>query len=220
VLDRFATQTVVAWYNRLLAREQWARAALAPYAGRTARIEAGLTTLFLAVEPEGTLVAATGTPSVTITIAPEAVASSLFEPAAMLRKLRMEGDVAFARALTDVLPKLRPDPGEELSRFLGDAPAERIVRMARSSLDALRDGVQRAARQGADYLVAEHPGLLGRQDWERFGSELATLQGRLDRLEQRINAQEAAPGAASSGAAPPSPSPGQATSDPRGAARS
>jgi len=219
VLDRLATDTMVAWYNRLLAREQWARTALAPYAGRTARIEAGLTTLFVAVEAGGTLAPGSGTPSVTITIEPEAVASSLFEPAAMLRKLRMEGDVAFAQALTDVLPKLRPDPAEELSRFVGDAPAERIVRTVRATFDALRDAVNRAARQGADYFVGEHPTLLGRQEWERFGSELATLQGRLDRLEERIKAQELS-GASSSGAAAPTQPPGEATSKQRGAAQS
>ncbi|HYA58975.1 MAG TPA: SCP2 sterol-binding domain-containing protein [Burkholderiaceae bacterium] len=219
MLDRLATDTMVAWYNRLLAREQWARTALAPYAGRTARIETGLMTLFVAVEAGGTLAPGSGAPSVTITVEPEAVASSLFEPATLLRKLRMEGDVAFAQALTDVLPKLRPDPAEELSRFVGDAPAERIVRTVRATFDALRDAVHRAARQGADYFVGEHPTLLGRQEWERFGSELATLQGRLDRLEERIKAQEAS-GATSSGAAAPTQPPGEATSDQRGAAQS
>ena len=220
MLDRLATETMVAWYNRLLTREQWARAALAPYAGRTARIEAGLTTVFLAVEPGGTLAAGSATPSVTITIEPESVASSLFEPAGLLRKLRMQGDVAFAQALTEVLPKLRPDPAEELSRFVGDAPAERIVRTVRTMLDALRDAVQRAARQGADYLVGEHPTLLGRQEWERFGSELATLQGRLDRLAERIAAQEAARGGVDCGAATKTQPASQATKDQRGSARS
>jgi len=188
VLDRFATESMLAWYNRLLAREEWARAALAPYAGRTARIETGLSTVFLAVTPAGTLEAGAGTPSVTITLDPQTIVGSLFDPAAALRKLRMDGDVAFAQVLTDVLQKLRPDPAEELSRFIGDAPAERIVRTIGAAMDAMRDAAQRVARQGADYLVAENPVLLGRQEWEQFGSELATLQGRLDRLEQRVKA--------------------------------
>jgi len=196
VLDRLATESMLAWYNRLLAREEWARTALAPYAGRTARIEAGLSTLFLAVTASGTLEAASGTPSVTITLDPQTMVGSLFDPDAALRKMRMDGDVAFAQALTDVLRKLRPDPAEELSRFIGDAPAERIVRTIGAAADAMRDAAQRAARQGADYLVSENPVLLGRQDWERFGSELATLQGRLDRLEERIRACTTAPGAA------------------------
>lgn len=203
MLDRFATESMLAWYNRLLAREEWARTALIPFAGRTARIEAGLATVFLAVTPGGTLEAGRGEPSVTITLDPQTIAGSLFDPAAALRKLRMDGDIAFAQVLTDVLQKLRPDPAEELSRFIGDAPAERIVRTMSAAMDAMREAAQRAARQGADYLVAENPMLLGRQEWERFASELASLQGRLDRLEERINACASTPGAASKpGAAP------------------
>jgi len=215
VLDRLATDATIAWYNRLLAREEWARLALAPYAGRTARIEIGLSTVFLAVTPSGTLQAGSGTPSVTITVDPQVIASSLFDASSALRKLRMEGDVAFAQGLTDVLQKLKPDPAEELSRFFGDAPAERIVRTVRSVMEAMRDAAQRAARQGADYLVGENPMLLGRQEWERFGSELATLQGRLDRLEARINARATA----LAGAQPPGGASTQGAGEPDSAPR-
>ena len=204
MFDRLATESMVAWYNHLLAREEWARLALAPFAGRTARFEVGLATLFVAVTTTGRLAPGTGTPSVTITIEPQVVAGSLLDPGAALRKMRMDGDVAFAQALTDVLQKLRPDPAEELSRFIGDAPAERVVRTVTAALEAVRDAARRAARQGADFIVGEKPMLLGRQEWARFGSELATLQGRLNRLEERINAQAAQPqgGTEASGGAP------------------
>jgi len=219
VLDRFATESVVAWYNRLLAREAWARAALAPYAGRTARIDAGLLSVFLAVLPGGTLAAGSGSASVTITMEPQALAGSLFDPGAALRKMRMDGDVAFAQELTGVLQKLRPDPAEELSRFFGDAAAERIVRAMNAAMTGLRDTAQRAARQGADYLVAENPMLLGKQEWEQFGKELAALRTRLDLLEGRISACSAEAGrqeTAAPGAAKPTQPPGGPSSEPRG----
>ena len=218
MLDRFATESVVAWYNRLLAREAWARAALAPYAGRSARIDAGLLSVFLAVLPGGTLAAASGSPSVTITMEPQALAGSLFDPGAALRKMRMDGDVAFAQDLTGVLQKLRPDPAEELSRFVGDAAAERIVGAINAAMTQLRDTAQRAARQGADYLVAENPMLLGKQEWEQFCKELAALQTRLDLLEGRISAcsAEAARQAAAPGAANPTQPRGDQSSEPRG----
>jgi len=219
VLDRFATESVVAWYNRLLAREAWARAALAPYAGRTARIDAGLLSVFLAVLPGGSLAAGAGSPSVTITMEPQALAGSLFDPGAALRKIRMDGDVAFAQELTGVLQKLRPDPAEELSRFFGDAAAERIVRAMNAAMTGLRDTAQRAARQGADYLVAENPMLLGKQEWEQFGKELAALQTRLELLEGRINTCSVAASrqvTAVPGAAKPTQPPGGPSSEPRG----
>jgi ubiquinone biosynthesis protein UbiJ len=188
VFDSFASQSVVAWYNRLLAREPWASAALAPHGGSTARIDAGLVSVFLAVSPRGMLAVGTGTPSVTITLEPAALAGSLWNPAAALRDVRVSGDAAFAQVLTDVLQKLKPDPAEDLARWVGDAPAERIVRTVNAGLVQLREAGERAARQGADYLVGENPLLLGRPDWTSFTQELNALRDRLAVLEQRVGA--------------------------------
>jgi ubiquinone biosynthesis protein UbiJ len=197
MLDALASQSVVAWYNRLLAREPWACAALAPHAGATARIDAGLVSVFLAIAPGGTLAVGSGTPSVTITLDPAAMAGSIWDPAAALRDVRVAGDAAFAQVLTDVLQKLRPDPAEDLARWLGDAPAERIVRTVNTALAQLREAGERAARQGADYLVGENPLLLGRQDWVAFTGELDALRDRLAAVEQRVAElpARAAPGA-------------------------
>ncbi len=195
MLDRFATESLVAWYNRLLLREDWARAALAPYANRTARIDAGLVSLFVGVVPGGTLAPGTGTPSVIITLEPQTLANSLFTPAALRSKVKMEGDAEFAQVFTDVLQKLRPDPAEDLSRIIGDAPAERIVGAVSAGFTQLRESAQRAARLGADFLVAENPLLVGAQEWARFLEELNAVQQRLGALEERIGAMDVRTGA-------------------------
>jgi ubiquinone biosynthesis protein UbiJ len=186
MLDRIAAGSVVAWYQRLLAREDWARAALAPYAGRIALFETGFASVSLAVEPGGRLAVGSGAPSVTITLDPQALAGALFDPGALRRKMRIDGDAEFAQALTDVLAKLRPDPAEDLSRLLGDAPAQRLVDSVSAAMAQLRDTAQRLARQGADYVVAEHPLVLGKQEFAQFTQELAELQDRLDRLEAQV----------------------------------
>ena len=188
MLESLASQSVVAWYNRLLAQEPWAAAVLAPHAGATARIDAGLASVFLAVTAQGRLAVGSGTPSVTIAIDPAAVAGSLWDPAAALRDVRVVGDAAFAQVLTDVLQKLRPDPTEDLARWIGDAPAERIVRTLSAAMAQARETAQRAARQGADFLVAEQPLVLGRQDWTPFIGDLQALRAHLDALELRVNA--------------------------------
>lgn len=191
MLDRLASESVVAWYGRLLAREDAARAALAPYAGRSARFEAGLVNVFLAVAAGGRLAAGSGTPSVTITLDPQVLADALLDPGAVLRRMRVEGDAEFARALTEVLSRLKPDPAEDLARIIGDAPAQRLVDSVHAAMERMRDSAQRLARQGADFLVAEHPALLGKQEFSRFTGELAELQARLERLQARAAAATA-----------------------------
>ena len=57
-------------------------------------------------------------------------------------------DVAeFAQALSGVLQKLRPEPEEELSRFVGDAAAVRIVALLRAALAGAREAGSRLAVQ-------------------------------------------------------------------------
>jgi len=191
MFDQLASEAVVAWYNRLLAREDWARAALATQAGRSARVDAGLGSIFLLVRADGTFAAGSGAPSVTITLAPDALVGALFAPASALRQLRIEGDAAFAQVLTEVLPRLRPDPAEDLARFFGDAPAERMVGTLNAALLQLRDVASRLARQGADYLAAENPLLVDAREFAQFREELAGLCARLDALEARVGARAA-----------------------------
>lgn len=192
-LDTLASRSVAAWYNRLLLREDWARNALAIHAGKTARIDAGPVVVLLAVAPDGTLTSGDGAASVTITLEPAAIAGSLWDPAAALRKLRVEGDAQFAQELTDVLQKLRPDPAEDLARWVGDAPAQRVMSAVAAAMAQLREGAQRAARQGADYIVAENPLVLGRQQLEDHAQQVAALEARLQALEARVTALAAAP---------------------------
>jgi ubiquinone biosynthesis protein UbiJ len=196
MFDRLAAESVVAWYRRLLAREDWARAALAPYAGRSARFESGPLAVCVVVEAGGGLAVASGVASVTVTLDPQVLAGSLFAPDSARRRMRIEGDAEFAQALTDVLAKLRPDPAEDLARLLGDAPAQRIVDAAGAALREMRDAAQRLARHGAEYFVAENPMLLGRQEFAGFVADVAQLRACLDGLEKRLEAAAGSAGKA------------------------
>ncbi len=189
-LDRLAAQAVVGWYQRLIARESWARAALDGYAGRVARIEIGFARIELRILPGGDLAAGGNgrAPDVSVAANPAAVAQVWADPSSARRDLRIEGDVDFAQTLIDVLQKLRPDPAEDLSRFVGDIAAERIVNTLQTVLEQARDVAWRAARQGADYWVAENPMLLGTQEFVQHRIELAALLERIDRITRRVGA--------------------------------
>ncbi len=187
VLDKFASEATVAWYNHLLKRESFARGSLEPFAGKSARIDTGLFSIQLAVQPGGVLARAEGAPDVIIVLDAPAIAESVLDSKALMRKVRIDGDAEFARALMDVLSRLRPDPAEDLSRFLGDAPAERIVRTLQEAFSQMRAAAEGIARQGADYLVAEFPLLVGTQEFAVFTQEVAELDARLDRLSSARN---------------------------------
>ena len=128
MIDQLANSAAIALLNRTLAHEQWARDKLAPFAGRSARFDAAPFALTLQVTDDGTFaVADKGEPAVTIGVALSSLPLAMLDPQAAMKDVRLSGDAEFAQALAFVLQNLRPEPEEELSRFIGDAAAQRLV---------------------------------------------------------------------------------------------
>jgi ubiquinone biosynthesis protein UbiJ len=186
VLDQIASNAAAAVLNHMLAREPWARAVLAPFAGRSARLQAPPFSVQLGIAAGGSFSAEAGEPTVTVGVDPAALPRLLLEPKAALRNVRLEGDAEFAQALSGVLQKLRPEPEEELSRFVGDAAAVRIVALLRAALAGAREAGSRLAVQAADYLSAENPVLVARAEMASFAADVTRLRDDVERLAKRI----------------------------------
>jgi ubiquinone biosynthesis protein UbiJ len=193
VLDQIASAAAAAVLNRMLAREGWARERLLPFAGRGARLQAPPFSVQLDIAADGGFVAGSGAPTVTLGVDAAALPQVLLEPKAALRHVRLEGDAEFAQTLSDVLQKLRPEPEEELARFVGDAAAVRIVGLLRAALAGAREAGSRLATQAADYLVAENPMLVSRRELESFAEAVARLRDDGERLAKRIELQARTP---------------------------
>jgi ubiquinone biosynthesis protein UbiJ len=190
MLDQFASQATVAVLNHLLAREPWARDKLAPFAGRRARIEAFPIVLLLGVTAGGRFEVGSGEPHVTIAVDGAQLPMFLFEPQAILRNLRLSGDAEFAQAFSQVMQNLRPEPEEDLARFVGDAAAVRIVGFLRAVAAQVREGGVRLTATTADYFVAENPLVVARAEAEKFGADVVTLRDAVERLAKRIERLE------------------------------
>ena len=191
MIDTLASQAAVGALNRLLERETWARTKLAPFAGRSARFDVPPFALLLRVTPEGRLAAeADADPAVTVRASLASLPLALTDSKALMRDVRLEGDAEFAQALSFVLQNLRPEPEEELSRFVGDAAAQRLVALARSALAQARSGGERLAQSTADYFTAEQPLLATRVEVQAYGAEVSTLRDDTERLAKRIERLE------------------------------
>jgi ubiquinone biosynthesis protein UbiJ len=189
MLDQIASNAAATLLNRMLAREPWARAALAPFAGRSARLQALPFAVQLGIAAGGSFSADAEAPAVTISLDAASLPQVLLDARAALRNVRLEGDAEFAQTLSNVLQKLRPEPEEELSRFVGDAAAVRIVALLRAALVGAREAGGRLAVQTADYLVSENPMLVSRQEMASFAADVARLRDDVERLAKRIELQ-------------------------------
>lgn len=189
MLDQLAKAAAVGALNRMLAREQWARDKLAPFAGRSARFEAAPLALTLQVAEGGTFAdSADVEPSVNIAVALSSVPLALFDPQAAMKDLRLAGDAEFAQALGHVLQNLRPEPEEDLSRFVGDAAAQRIVGFLRASASQWKQSAEAMLDSTAHYVVSENPMVAGKDDIESFSRDVNQLRDAVARVEKRIDA--------------------------------
>lgn len=191
MIDTLASQAAVGAINRMLDREAWARTKLTPFAGRSARFDVPPFALSLRVTDEGRLAAeADSSPAVTVRASLASLPLALTDPKALMRDVRLEGDADFAQALSFVLQNLRPEPEEELSRFVGDAAAQRLVALARGALAQARSGGERLAQSAADYFTAEQPLLATRAEVRAFDAEVNAVRDDTERLAKRIDRLE------------------------------
>src|SRR5262249_48324688 len=144
----------------------------------------------LGIAQGGNFAAEDGTPHVTIVVDSAQIPVLLFDPKAVLRNVRLEGDAEFAQALSQVLQNLRPEPEEDLARFVGDAAAVRIVGLLRAIAEQIRAGGARLSATTADYFAAENPLLVTRQEAERFSADVASLRDTAERVEKRLERLE------------------------------
>ncbi len=188
MIDQIANSAAITLLNRMLGREQWAREKLAPFAGRIARFDAAPFAMTLQVADDGIFTAAgEGEPAVTIGVALSSLPLAMLDPQAAMRDVRLTGDAEFAQALAFVLQNLRPEPEEDLSRFVGDAAAQRIVGFMRAGASQWKQMAEQMLDSTAHYVVTENPMIVGRDDLEAFGQDVNRLRDAVARVEKRID---------------------------------
>lgn len=188
MIDQIANLAAITVLNRMLAREAWAREKLAPFAGRSARFDAAPFAVTLRVADDGTFAAADkGEPAVTIGVALSSLPLAMFDPQAAMKDVRLSGDAEFAQALAFVLQNLRPEPEEDLSRFIGDAAAQRLVGFLRASASQWKQIAESMLDNTAHYVVTENPMVVGRDELEVFNQDVNGLRDAVARIEKRID---------------------------------
>jgi len=124
------------------------------------------------------------------------------EPEALLQRgaVKIRGDVELAQRYRELALLLRPDFEEELSRFVGDAPAHQVMRFALGALAFGRRAASTTALNAAEYLAHERGDLVPRPEADVFFAGVDRVREDVDRLdarfallEQRLAGRDAAP---------------------------
>lgn len=180
---------LIAGLNHLLDGAGWARARLAPFAGRLAAFEMPPFRLALAITDAGRFEPApeaTGAPDVSIRLPPDAPFMLAQGLEKIMAAARVEGNAEFATELSFVFRHLHWDAEEDLSRIVGDIAARRMVQGADRLAAWHRQAASNLGENVAAYLVDENPVLVGTHEFTQFRAEVARLNAALLTLEKRV----------------------------------
>lgn len=177
--------------NRGLPRSVRARQLCAELAGRRLAIEAPAMARVLVGSTGGSLSLTRGAGSADAEIIGGPLSLALlsggFSESPLRRgDIEVRGDVEVAQKFQELLRLLSPDPEEELSLLVGDAPAHRVGRLARGSLGWTRRAVTTLLRDFGEYASHERRDLVSRQEGEQFLRGVDALREDADRFEARL----------------------------------
>lgn len=193
--------SVVAFLNHLLEAAPWARDRLAPFAGRTWRVElTPLPDLAFVVREDGMLGASDALePHLVVTLTPAALPALTQRDESVLREMTFTGDAELAAALQYLARHLEWDVEEDLSRVVGDVAAHRIAGGARDFVAWQKEAAVRLGQNFAEYLTEEANVIAPQAEVAGFARAVDDLRDTVERLEKRIAHLEQSKGRGTAG---------------------
>jgi ubiquinone biosynthesis accessory factor UbiJ len=104
---------------------------------------------------------------------------------------QIRGDAEIANRYRELFTLARPDPEEEISRWIGDFPARRLSQWAEHALQFARRVRRTAGENIAEYLQEEGRDLVNKTELEEFLRGVDELRETADRIEARLGRLEA-----------------------------
>ena len=174
--------------NHLLRQNSWANDRLKPYAGKVLQLCYPLVKLEFVIADTGEL--NTAPPGVE----PHAVLNfSLFQAAraglldkSVLKQIQTSGEPELLSEVIYVLENLNWDVEEDLSKFVGDIAAHRLVGGAKNALETGKQSVENIVRTVAEYWTEEKPLLAKANRVRQLSAEIDAVREGVSKLEQRF----------------------------------
>lgn len=177
----------LAFVNHVLSQSDWAQSRLKPFAGRVARIDMAPFDVGFMVADDGLLDAPDPDVHIDVTLTLPSLSPLLLLQGvdALMRSVRLSGTVDFAEALGFIVRNLRWDAEEDLSKFIGDIAAHRLMSGAKQFAGWQNQAAHNVAENMAEYFTEENPLITKREQLAEFSAAVSTLRDDLARLEKR-----------------------------------
>lgn len=187
----FNLNTILKALNHLLAQESWAGQLLRKHIGKTIQVVLPINKTTLVINEHAFFSLAntsfSGQANVTLTIGSEFFKAYMVGGKDVAAQhVKVSGDVDLAHVMGKLASQLRWDIEEDLSKFVGDATAHRMVKSGKRVKDFSQAAAKDLRDSVVEYLVHERPTLVVNQELDQYKEDVRRLRDDVDRIEKRI----------------------------------
>lgn len=173
--------------NHLLDQSGWALQRLAGFAGKTARFDIAPFSFAYTIQPDGTLRSDKNVSAdASFVVSPSLLPRLALHDETAFTQIQSSGDTALLAEIFYLSRNLHWDAAEDISRVTGDVAAERLVHLAASAHQQIRDSALNFSLALAEYWTEERPLLAKSSHINGFVQQVDALRDDVARLEQRI----------------------------------
>lgn len=174
--------------GHILAQNAWAKPLLIPFGGQSVKFNLTPASATLVILEDGGLAMAgdSNPPDATVTLSPSTALRLLAKDAGANSMIHIEGNTALAAELAKVLQHISWDVEEDISHWIGDAPANQLLKFGRQALSQSRSKITNVAEMVAEYWQEEQPLITKKRHVAEFIKEVDQLREDTDRLEKRF----------------------------------
>ncbi len=174
--------------QHLITQNSWANAMLQPFAGKSVQFNVSLVSTTLVILENGSLAVAgeTNVPDAIVTIPPSLVLRLIAKDESAKLKINIEGDTHFASELAKVFANMRWDYEDDLSKIVGDVPANKIGEFGRKTAHTVKETTTNLTEMLSEYWQEEKPMIAKKRHVEEFNAQVDTLRADTARLEKKI----------------------------------
>ncbi|MES2546722.1 MAG: SCP2 sterol-binding domain-containing protein [Pseudomonadota bacterium] len=169
-------------------QNSWSRAYLVGFAGKVVQFDFSLFKTHLIILEDGSLSMAGDTASADAVIhLPPSLAMRLMahDESAKLQ-IKIDGDTHLATELSKVLQQMRWDVEEDLSHFIGDIAANKLVAGSQKVAQETKKQSVNLAEMLSEYWQEEKPTIAKKWQVEKFMQDVDALKSDMARFEKKL----------------------------------
>lgn len=174
--------------QHLTHQNNWSRKHLLEFSGKVVQFNIAFTKSKLLILENGSLGVATdhAKADATIHIPPSLAVRLIAKDEAAKMLIKVEGDSHLSTELGKVLQLMRWDIEDDLSKVIGDIPANKIILSGKKALSSVKEQSVNVIEMVSEYWQEEKPILAKKWRVEQLITEIDTLNSDAARFEKKL----------------------------------